>query len=167
MRVWKLPADINTDQLAPSAATNSGIDITARRCLESLRPGFANKMERGDVIVAGGNFGMGSSREEAAAVLVHLGIAAVIAPSFAGLYYRNAFNVGLLLLTCPQASLIEDGEPIEFDARACTVTRINAFPPYETLHCQPIPEFLLERIEAGGLLAQLKARRMQRAGHAA
>ncbi len=162
MRVWKLPADINTDQIAPASTLNFGIEVTARHCLELLRPGFASKLERGDVIVAGENFGVGSSREEAAAVLVYLGIAAVIAPSFAGLYFRNAFNVGLLLLTCPQASLIEDGEPIEFDARVARVTRSNAFPPHETLQCQPIPEFLLDRVEAGGLLPQLKARFAQR-----
>ncbi len=158
MRVWKLPADINTDQLAPGSTLNFDIEVTARHCLELLRPGFANKVERGDVIVAGANFGVGSSREEAASVLVHLGIAAVIAPSFAGLYYRNAFNVGLLLLTCTQAHLIEDGEPIEIDSRAARVTRLNAFPPNETLQCLPIPEFLLDQIDDGGLLPQLKLR---------
>ncbi len=162
MRVWKLPADINTDQIAPASTLNFGIEVTARHCLELLRPGFASKLERGDVIVAGENFGVGSSREEAAAVLVYLGIAAVIAPSFAGLYFRNAFNVGLLLLTCPQASLIEDGEPIEFDARVARVTRSNAFPPHATLQCQPIPDFLLDRVEAGGLLPQLQERFAQR-----
>lgn len=158
MRVWKLPADINTDQLAPAATLNFGIEVTARHCLDLLRPGFANKVEAGDVIVAGENFGVGSSREEAAAVLVQLGIAAVIAPSFAGLYYRNAFNVGLLLLTCAQANLIEDGEPLEFDAGAGRVTRLNAYPPNDSLRCQPVPQFLLDRIDAGGLLPQLKQR---------
>ncbi len=158
MRVWKLPHDINTDQLAPAAALNLEIEAAARHCLQTLRPGFAEKVERGDVIVAGENFGVGSSREEAAAVLVHLGIAAVIAPSFAGLFFRNAFNVGLLLLTCAQANLIEDGEPIEFDARTGCVTRLNAYPPHDTLMCQPIPEFLLSRVQAGGLVPELKQR---------
>lgn len=162
MRVWKLPADINTDQLAPGSTLNFEIEVTARHCLELLRPGFASKIERGDVIVAGENFGVGSSREEAAAVLVHLGLAAVIAPSFAGLYYRNAFNVGLLLLTCAQAGLIEDGEPLEIDARAGRVMRLRAFPPDDVLQCQPVPEFLLDRVEAGGLLPQLRVRLAQR-----
>ncbi|MFZ2649823.1 MAG: 3-isopropylmalate dehydratase [Burkholderiaceae bacterium] len=162
MRVWKLPADIGTDQLAPASTLNFEIEVTARHCLQALRPGFAAKLERGDVIVAGDNFGVGSSREEAAAVLVHLGIAAVIAPSFAGLYFRNAFSVGLLLLTCPQAGLIEDGEPIEFDARAARVRRLNAQAPNATLRCQPIPDFLLDTVEAGGLLVQLKARLARR-----
>lgn len=158
MRVWKLPHDINTDQLVPAPALNLEIDVAARHCLQTLRPGFSEKVEPGDVIVAGENFGVGSSREEAAAVLVHLGIAAVIAPSFAGLFFRNAFNVGLLLLTCPQANLIEDGESIEFDAYAGRVTRLNAYPPHDTLMCQPIPEFLLRRVQAGGLLPELKQR---------
>ena len=162
MRSWKLPAGVDTDQLAPGATMKHGIGVTARHCLEALRPEFAREVRRGDLVVAGPHFGIGSSREQAASVLVHLGVAAVIAPSYSGLYFRNAFNVGLLLLTCPLAGLIEDGEPIEFDARAARVTRLNAFPPHETLQCQPIPEFLLDRVEAGGLLPQLKVRLAQR-----
>jgi 3-isopropylmalate/(R)-2-methylmalate dehydratase small subunit len=77
----------------------------------------------------------------------------VVAPSYGGLYFRNAFNVGLLLLTCPQAGSIDDGEAIAFDARAGTVTRASG----ERLRCAPIPGFLLDMVEAGGLLAQLKA----------
>ena len=162
MRVWKLPDDVDTDQLAPASSLKSEIEVMARHCLESVRPGCAGKVERGDVIVAGENFGVGSSREEAAAVLVYLGVAAVIAPSFAGLYFRNAFNVGLLLLTCPMASLIEDGEAIEFDARAALITRTSTCAPHDKLPCQPIPEFLLDRVEAGGLLPQLRTRLAQR-----
>ena len=118
MRTWKLPADVDTDQLAPGHAMKHGLDVIARHCLERVRPEFAAQVQRGDVIVAGPNFGIGSSREQAASVLVHLGVAAVIAPSYSGLFHRNAFNVGLLLLTCPEADRIEDGEAITFDARA-------------------------------------------------
>ena len=75
-----------------------------------MRPEFAREVRAGDVIVAGPNFGIGSSREQAAAVLVQLGVAAVIAPSFGGLYFRNAFNVGLLLLTCAEAETLGEGE---------------------------------------------------------
>ena len=120
-RAWRLPADVDTDQLAPGATMKHGLEVTARHCLEALRPEFAREVRHGDVIVAGADFGIGSSREQAASVLVHLGVAAVIAPSFAGLYFRNAFNVGLLLLTCPEAQRIEDGEPIAFDARGARV----------------------------------------------
>jgi len=108
----------------------------------------------GDVIVAGPNFGIGSSREQAAEVLVHLGVAAVIAPSFGGLYFRNAFNVGLLLLTCGQASQVQEGERVAFDARAATVTRAGG----ERLALESIPDFLLDMVEAGGLVPQLRQR---------
>lgn len=152
MRTWRLPEEVDTDQLAPGHAMKHGIDVIARHCLEQLRPDFARGVRAGDVIVAGPNFGLGSSREQAASVLVHLGVAAVIAPSYAGLYFRNAFNVGLLLLTCKDARRIADGEAIAFDARAGRVLRADG----EVLRCEPIPDFLLDMVAAGGLLPQLK-----------
>ena len=154
MRVWTLPPDVDTDQLAPGATMKFGLDVIARLCLQGVRPDFATGVQRGDVIVAGAGFGIGSSREQAASVLVHLGVAAVISPGFSGLYFRNAFNVGLLLLTCPQAGRIGDGEAIAFDARAGTVTRADG----QVLPLDPIPGFLLDRVDAGGLLPQLKQR---------
>ena len=154
MKTWKLPPDIDTDQLAPGATMKHGIEVTARRCLEAVRPDFALSVKRGDAIVAGAHFGIGSSREQAASVLVHLGIAAVIAPSYSGLYFRNAFNVGLLLLTCAEAEAIAEGEAIAFDARAGSVTRADG----RVLACEPIPGFLIDMVEAGGLLPQLKQR---------
>jgi len=153
-RAWRLPAEVDTDQLAPGATMKHGLDVTARHCLEALRPAFAREVRRGDVIVAGADFGIGSSREQAASVLVHLGVAAVIAPSFAGLYFRNAFNVGLLLLTCPEAARIADGEHIAIDASGARVRRSDG----SVLACEPIPGFLLDLVEAGGLLPQLKRR---------
>ncbi len=153
-RVWKLGAEVDTDQIVPGSVMKYGLDVIARHCLEAVRPGFALGVRRGDVIVAGADFGIGSSREQGASVLVHLGVAAVIAPSYGGLYFRNAFNVGLLLLTCPRAEEIADVERVAFDARAGTVTRENG----EVLACEPIPGFLLDMVEAGGLLNQLKAR---------
>ncbi len=160
MRVWSLPADIDTDQLAPGHTMKHGLEVTARHCLERVRPDFAAQVRSGDVIVAGANFGIGSSREQAASVLVHLGVAAVIAPSYSGLYFRNAFNVGLLLLTCENAAAIGDGEAITFDARAGTITRGHGHGHVNGIHlaCQPIPGFLLAMVEAGGLLPQLKQR---------
>jgi len=154
MRTWRLPADVDTDQLAPGHTMKHGLDVVARHCLEGVRPEFAANVRRGDVLVAGPGFGIGSSREQAASVLVHLGVAAVVAPSYAGLYFRNAFNVGLLLLTCADALRIEDGEAITFDARAGRITRDDD----DVLDCDPIPAFLLDMVEAGGLLPQLKLR---------
>ncbi len=158
MRTWKLPADVDTDQLAPGATMKHGSEVTARHCLQAVRPEFASGVRRGDVVVAGPHFGIGSSREQAASVLVHLGVAAVIAPSYSGLYFRNAFNVGLLLLTCPDAALIDDGETITFDARAGRVIRADGSP----LRCDAIPGFLLDMVDAGGLLPQLKRRSTNR-----
>ncbi len=154
MRVWRLPSNVDTDQLAPGGTMKFGMDVTAAACLQALRPDFAAQVQAGDVIVAGDAFGIGSSREQAASVLVHLGVAAVIAPSFSGLYFRNAFNVGLLLLTCPQAGRIVDGTAIEFDARAGLIH----LPDGEALACAAIPGFLLDMVQAGGLLPQLKKR---------
>ena len=154
MKCWKLPADVDTDQLAPGATMKHGIEVTARHCLQVLRPEFAAQVRRGDVIVAGANFGIGSSREQAASVLVHLGLAAVIAPSYSGLYFRNAFNVGLLLLTCAHASDIDDGEAVTLDAQAGRITLADG----SVLDCEPIPAFLRAMVDAGGLLPQLKRR---------
>ena len=154
MRVWRLPGDVDTDQLAPGHAMKHGIEVIARHCLETVRPEFARGVQPGDVVVAGPNFGIGSSREQAASVLVHLGVATVVAPSFAGLYFRNAFNVGLLLLTCRDAASIADGEAIALDARAGHITRVDG----QLLRCEPIPGFLLDMVDAGGLLSQLKRR---------
>jgi 3-isopropylmalate/(R)-2-methylmalate dehydratase small subunit len=153
-RAWRLGADVDTDVLAPGHAMKHGIEVIAKHCLESLRPEFAAGVRPGDVLVAGPNFGIGSSREQAAQVLVQLGVAAVIAPSYSGLYFRNAFNVGLLLLTCARAEEIAEGERIAFDARAGTVVRAGG----QALAAEPIPDFLLDMVEAGGLLAQLQQR---------
>jgi 3-isopropylmalate/(R)-2-methylmalate dehydratase small subunit len=153
-RVWRLPAEVDTDQLAPGGAMKFGLEAIARECLRSVRPDFARGVAPGDVIVAGANFGIGSSREQAASVLVRLGVAAVVAPSFNGLFFRNAFNVGLLLLTCRDAETIGDGETIGLDARAGQIARQDG----QVLLCEPIPTFLLDMVEAGGLLPQLKKR---------
>lgn len=163
-RVWRLGADIDTDALAPGHAMKFGMDVIARHCLESVRPDFVAGVRAGDVLVAGPNFGIGSSREQAAAVFVHLGLAAVIAPSFSGLYFRNAFNVGLLLLTCPQAGMLGEGESVGLelaDGAALAVSTRDG----RRLACEPIPAFLMERVRAGGLLNELK-RRFRKEAHA-
>ena len=153
-RVWKLGADIDTDVLAPGHAMKHGIDKIANYCLESVRPEFAAQVRPGDVLVAGPNFGIGSSREQAAAVLVKLGVAAVIAPSYSGLYFRNAFNVGLLLLTCAKAESLQDGEHIVLDEGARFVQAADG----RRLACEAIPDFLLDMVRSGGLMNQLRAR---------
>jgi len=151
-RVWKLGADVDTDALAPGAYMKNGIEVIAQHCLEVLRPDFAKGVRPGDIVVAGRNFGIGSSREQAAGALVHLGVRAVVAPSFSGLFFRNAFNLGLLLLTCPEAELLQDAE---------VVTLVHAGVQRDDgtlLACHPIPDFLMNMIHAGGLMNVLKRR---------
>ena len=153
-RVWRLGADVDTDALAPGHAMKHGIDVIAKHCLEAVRPDFARGVRPADVLVPGPNFGIGPSREQAAAVLVQLGVAAVIAPSYSGLYFRNAFNVGLLLLTCAEAESLQDGERIALDTRPPAVRTAGA----RTLACEPVPGFLMEMVDAGGLLRLLRQR---------
>jgi 3-isopropylmalate/(R)-2-methylmalate dehydratase small subunit len=151
-RVWKLGADVDTDALAPGAFMKHGIDVIAQHCLEALRPDFAAAVRPGDVLVAGANFGIGSSREQAAGALVHLGVRAVIAPSFSGLFFRNAFNLGLLLLTCPDAEQLQEGDAVTLVPAG--VQRTDGY----VLPCQPIPDFLMNMVHAGGLMNVLKQR---------
>ena len=153
-RVWKFGPDIDTDALAPGAYMKLGIEGIAPHCLEAVRPEFAGEVQPGAVIAAGPNFGIGSSREQAVAALVHLGVKAVIAPSFSGLFFRNAFNLGLLLLTTPDAEQLAEAEQVELDLQTLTLRR----PTGQQLVCQPIPGFLLDMVAAGGLMNQLRLR---------
>jgi 3-isopropylmalate/(R)-2-methylmalate dehydratase small subunit len=153
-RVWKFGPDIDTDALAPGAFMKLGIEGIAPHCLEAVRPEFAAQVQPGAVIAAGPNFGIGSSREQAVAALVHLGVKAVIAPSFSGLFFRNAFNLGLLLLTTPDAEQLAEAEQVELDLQTLTLRR----PSGQQLVCQPIPGFLLDMVAAGGLMNQLRQR---------
>jgi 3-isopropylmalate/(R)-2-methylmalate dehydratase small subunit len=153
-RVWKFGPDIDTDALAPGAYMKLGIEGIAPHCLEAVRPEFAGEVQPGAVIAAGPNFGIGSSREQAVAALVHLGVKAVIAPSFSGLFFRNAFNLGLLLLTTPDAEQLAEAEQVELDLQTLTLRR----PSGQQLVCQPIPGFLLDMVAAGGLMNQLRQR---------
>ena len=151
-KVWRFGADIDTDQLAPGAYMKLGIEGIAPHCLEAVRPEFAGAVRAGDVIAAGPNFGIGSSREQAAAALVQLGVRAVIAPSFSGLFFRNAFNLGLLLLTCRGAGELHEGEQVRLDLQGMAVVAADG----RRLACDPIPEFLLDMVQAGGLMNQLR-----------
>jgi 3-isopropylmalate/(R)-2-methylmalate dehydratase small subunit len=151
-RVWKLGPQIDTDTLAPGAYMKYSIDVIAQHVLESVRADFASEVKAGDVIVAGPGFGVGSSREQAAGVLVHLGVKAVIAPSFSGLFFRNAFNLGLLLLTCQRAEELNDGETVVLQGQH--LQRLNG----EHFECEPIPDFLMDMVEQKGLMNVLKLR---------
>ena len=154
-KVWHVGDDIDTDALAPGAYMQHGVDVIAQHCLENVLPHFARDVKPGDIIVAGRNFGIGSSREQAAAALRHLGVAAVIAPSYGGLFFRNAFNLGLLLLTYADTDTLQNQELV---APVSIGLEVN-FYPEKRIKTAPIPDFLLDMVRAGGLLNSLKLRK--------
>ena len=151
-KVWYVGDDIDTDALAPGAYMQHGVDVIAQHCLENVLPHFAAQVRPGDIIVAGRNFGIGSSREQAAAALKHLGVGAVIAPSYGGLFFRNAFNLGLLLVTSPDTDVLQNQELLAGVSIGLDVT----FNPEKQIKTDPIPDFLLDLVRAGGLVNQLK-----------
>jgi 3-isopropylmalate/(R)-2-methylmalate dehydratase small subunit len=118
--------------------------------MEDADPEFVTKMSRGDIIVAGENFGCGSSREHAPIALKAAGVAAVIAPTFARIFYRNAFNMGLPIFELPQSAEIKEGDEVSIDMNAGTITNKST---NKTYNFTPIPEFMQELIDAGGLMS--------------
>jgi 3-isopropylmalate/(R)-2-methylmalate dehydratase small subunit len=154
-RAWVFGDNVDTDALAPGAYVKYGVEEIARHCLESIDPAFAANVRPGDVLVGGRNFGAGSSREQAAEALRHLGVAAVVAPSFAGIFYRNALNLGLLALVCSSAGRIPPGARVTIDRKAAQLVDVDA----DAVHrCEPIPAHLLDLVEAGGLVPWLERR---------
>ena len=153
-RVFKYGDDINTDVIFPGKYTYSITDPAemAKHALEDLDPKFAKKAKPGDVIVAGKNFGMGSSREQAAQCLVALGIGAVIAKSFARIFFRNAINNGLLAIQSEEASrALETGDEIEIDVEKGEIRSSRG-----TFSFPPLPPSVLEIFEAGGLIPYIR-----------
>lgn len=154
-RVWKYGDGVNTDVIFPGKYTYTVSDPAemARYALEDLDPTFAGNVRPGDVIVAGKNWGNGSSREQAVTCLKQAGVGAVIAASFARIWYRNAINSGLLAITCPQAvEAVNAGEQIEIDMQAGVITTAAgqqfSFPPFD-----PAVQAI---IADGGLIPHLK-----------
>ncbi len=152
-RVWLFGDNIDTDVLAPGRYMSGSIETLAAHCLEAVNPAFAPGVTPGDILIAGRNFGVGSSREQAAECLKTLGIKAVIARSFAGIFYRNAINLGLPVLVGAADHLTKDGDTASIDIETATLAL-----PHTTVHCEPIPGFLLDMIAAGGLVPHLEKR---------
>ncbi len=152
-RAWVFGDNVDTDALAPGLYMRGPIEELARHCLETIDPEFAECVQPGDVVAAGRNFGMGSSREQAVQALKHLGVAAVVAPSFAGIFYRNAFNNGLPALVCAEAAAIRTGErvAVEFDE-----ARIALPDRGLRMEFDPIAPHLARLIAAGGLVPYLE-----------
>ncbi len=154
-RVFLFGDDVDTDQLAPGAFMGGGIEVLATHCLEELRPSFAEQVKAGDILVAGWNFGMGSSREQAAEALKHLGLAGVVALSFAGIFYRNAINLGLPVLVAEDLAGVADGDAVELDI-AAGVLRFTE--KQRSLPLEPLPDNLKQLLADGGLVPHLKKR---------
>jgi len=154
-RVWRFGDNLNTDVLAPGAYMKFGIEEIARHCLEAVEPRFAKEVQPGDVLVAGRNCGAGSSREQAPQALKHLGVGALVAESFAGLFYRNALNLGLPALVCAETKRIRADDRLRVDAES---GRIDNLTTGETIACEPIPPHLMQMIRDGGLLPHLEKR---------
>ena len=155
MKAWVFGDDIDTDVIAPGRYMKFGIDEIARHCLEAVAPGFPRKVRPGDFVVAGRNFGCGSSREQAPAALKQLGVAALIAESFAGLFYRNALNLGLPALVCGGARRIRSGDRITLDYAKSEIFDVTSD---ERMPFEPIPAHLMEMVRDGGLLPHLEKR---------
>ena len=152
-RVWKFGDGINTDVLAPGVYMKGNIQELAAHCLESVDPDFAGGVKSGDVVVGGANFGMGSSREQAAEVLKALGVAAVVAPSFGGIFYRNAFNLGLPAIVCADVDGISAGDEVAIDYAA---GRIDNVTTGATIRADAVPDHLMAIVSAGGLVPFLE-----------
>jgi 3-isopropylmalate/(R)-2-methylmalate dehydratase small subunit len=151
-RVWKFGDDINTDVLAPGIYIKLPLEELASHCLEAIEPRFAKEVREGDIVVGGANFGMGSSREQAAQVLKALGVTAVIAPSFGGIFYRNAFNLGLPAIVSTDIDQIEAGHELKIDLKTGSIENLTSG---KQLTSEAVPENLMELVEAGGLVPYL------------
>jgi 3-isopropylmalate/(R)-2-methylmalate dehydratase small subunit len=146
---------VDTDALAPGKYLKFPIETIAAHCLETLRPDFPAGIQPGDIIVGGVGFGIGSSREQAAGVLKHMGVAGIVATGAARIFYRNAINFGLPVLVCEDTSRLVDGTMARIDLKRATVMG-GADEVLAT--CEPMPDFLQEIIADGGLVGNLRRR---------
>ncbi len=160
-RVWKFGDDIDTDKIIPARYLNT-IDPAelARHCMEDEDPAFAGRVKPGEIIVAGKNFGCGSSREHAPIAIKAAGVACVIAPSFARIFYRNAINIGLPILECQGVEAVENGHELEADTDSGAVTNLTTGQRFQA---HPFPPFMQELIAAGGLVSYVR-KKMEKGG---
>jgi 3-isopropylmalate/(R)-2-methylmalate dehydratase small subunit len=153
-RVWKFGDSINTDVIIPGEFLASPIDVAKKHVLEAINPRFAKEVRQGDILVAGKNFGCGSSRESAPQALKSLGLGAVVAESFARIFFRNAIAIGLPVLSCPNVSpSFKDGDEIELDLEKAEVVKPQSG---LTLTGDALPGQMLEVLNKGGIKGVLK-----------
>ncbi len=156
-KVWKYGDNVDTDAIIPARYLNeSSAEALSAHCMEDIDPGFASAVREGDIIVAGENFGCGSSREHAPLSIKGAGVSCVIAASFARIFYRNAINIGLPILESSQAvAETEAGHVLEVDLERGEVRNLTTGRSYRAV---PYPEFMLEIIAAGGLIPYTRRR---------
>lgn len=154
-RIWRFGDDVDTDAIIPARYLNtSDPDELARHIMEDADKEFPSKVRKGDIIVAGKNFGCGSSREHAPIAVKAAGIQAVIARSFARIFYRNSFNIGLPIFESGEASeKIKEGDKVEIDADRGIIRNLTNGEQYKA---NPIPPFMQELINSGGLIEWTK-----------
>lgn len=152
--VWKFGDNIDTDVIIAARYLNtSDENILAKHIMEDARPDFFSEISQGDIIVAGENFGCGSSREHAPIALKAAGIACVIAPSFARIFYRNAFNMGLLILESKEVDKISEGDKVRIDLQKGIIENLST---NQSFAYQKIPDFMHSLLQSGGLMAFAK-----------
>ena len=156
-KAWKFGADIDTDAIIPARYLNtSDPQELAKHCMEDADPEFAQNVSPGDIIVAERNFGCGSSREHAPIAIKAAGVSCVIATSFARIFYRNAFNMGLPILESPKGSAdIATGDYLEIDLSTGTIVNKSRDLKYKA---QPVPDFMQELVAVGGLIPYVMKR---------
>ncbi|MCG2735748.1 MAG: 3-isopropylmalate dehydratase small subunit [Candidatus Methanoperedenaceae archaeon] len=148
--VWKFGDDIDTDAIIPGKyLTINTPNELAKHAFEGVRPEFASGVKDGDIIVAGFNFGCGSSREHAPLALKGAKVKCIIAKSFARIFFRNAINIGLPLLECQETDKIEEGDRIEVDFASGIITNTEKDQTYDAT---PLPDFVRGIVDAGGLI---------------
>ena len=154
---FRYGSDVDTDVIIPARYLNtSSAEELASHCMEDIDPDFVKRVKKGDVIVAEDNFGCGSSREHAPLAIKTSGVSLVIANSFARIFYRNAINIGLPILECPDAvKAIKAGDDVSCDLSTGVITDVTTG---ETFRAEPFPPFIQNIIDAGGLIASLASK---------
>ncbi|MCL2766069.1 MAG: 3-isopropylmalate dehydratase small subunit [Peptococcaceae bacterium] len=150
-KTWKFGSDVDTDAIIPARYLNTSDPAElARHCMEDADASFSGKVKPGDILVAGKNFGCGSSREHAPIAIKAAGVSCIIAKTFARIFYRNAFNIGLLIFEAPEAAEeINEGDEVTVDVASGIITNNTTSKTYQAT---PVPPFMQEIVAAGGLI---------------
>lgn len=159
-KIWKFGDNIDTDAIIPARyLVTSDPEFLAAHCMEDADPEFAKKVRPGDIIVAGENFGCGSSREHAPIAIKAAGVSCVVAKSFARIFYRNSFNMGLPIFESKELwEMVNDGDEIEVDSEEGSIT-VKDGHCIRFLRIHPIPSFMEELIKDGGLMKHLSKKK--------